>query len=41
MHPALATTVEKYIGPRIVPIVQKKWQNWDKFGPKGSVETEK
>ena len=23
-HPALTTTVEKYIGPRTVPIVQKK-----------------
>ena len=23
---------EKYIGPKTVPIVQKKSQNWDKFG---------
>ena len=35
-HPALATAVENYIGPRTVPIVQKKCQNCDKFGHKGS-----
>ena len=35
-HPALATAVEKYIGPRTVSIVQKKCQNCDKFGHKGS-----
>ena len=29
-HPALTTAVEKYIGPRTVPIVQKS-QNCDKF----------
>ena len=33
-HPALATAVEKYIGPRTVPIVQKKSENCDKFGHK-------
>ena len=35
-HPALTTTVENYIGPRTVLIVQKKCQNFDKFGHKGS-----
>ena len=35
-HPALATAVERYIGPRTVPIVQNKCQNCDKFGHKDS-----
>ena len=35
-HPALATTLKKYIGPRTVPIVPKKCQNCDKFRHKGS-----
>ena len=34
-HPALATAVEFYMGPKTVPIVQK-CQNCDKFGHKGS-----
>ena len=36
-YPVLATAVEKYIESRTVPIVQKKCQNCDKFGYKGSL----
>ena len=41
-HPALATAVENYIGPRTVPIVQKNVKTAINLGIRAhSVETEK